>query len=537
MNAERVYPSVPKDAVEDRRLELRQRGIDDLYFFTRGVLGYNLLVPHAHKHLCKFADTCDALRRMFLMPRSHFKTTIITIAQTMQDVCKDPNDRILIVGSSSTNAERFLSEISQHFKRNQLFRWLYPELIHDSFTASDVTWTGSEITVPRDLISRDPTVDTIGARGTVESRHYNKIRADDIIGEKELNSAVEMERTIEWVTGLESLLISPDRDLIDFVGTHWRFQDVYAFIQEFYAGNVKEEEAEEIGPFASRRGDLVLFRRDARHEDGEPIFPEQVSKAFLDRLQRENPLRYAAQYANDPQASGETKFDYRDLRFYEFVGPERRMLRVEDAEGNTKLIPISKLDLGVLTDPSVAETRGASDTAILLVGHYEAKDWLFVLEENIGQIQPDETVDHIFRLCKDFSLLRFVSIEQVAYQKALKYWIRREADSRKRPYPPVVEYKPGTQRTKDERIEGLLPRVRSHKLFLLPGHHKLIAEFKRYTKDGKSKRDGLDALSQAIDHFGKGWSEEHEEDTRERWREQLRVINSTGYGVKRRRPA
>ncbi len=523
-------PSVPKDATESRRSELAERGLDDLYFFTKGILGYNLLVPHVHGHLCKFLDTCHVKRRMLLMPRTHFKTTIATIAQTMKDICIDPNVRILIVGSTATNAERFLTEISEHFRRNQMFRWLYADIIPDSFTSLDSTWTKREVTVPRDLISREPTIDTIGARGTVESRHYNKIRADDIIGEAELHSEGEMEKTIEWIQGFESLLISPIEDEIDFTGTHWRINDVYSFAQDFFSNEIKEWT--DIGPYAKVRGELALFKRNARKDDGDPIFPEMISRQFLDRLQRKNPKRYAAQYANDPLLSGETTFSVEDLQYFTRTGPEGRIIHFTHA-GEDFRVRLTELDIISVCDPAVAESRHSCDTAQLVVAKHAETDCVFVLEAEIGDTKPDETIDIMFRQDEEYHL-RLCSIEVVAYQKALKYWARKIAREQGKPFLPIHEFHPGSQRTKDERIRGLMPLVQSHLLYILPSMSTLIYEFTHYTRDGKSKRDGLDALSQISEHFISSWSKQHELETREAWEKQISNLNATGYGVKRR---
>ena len=522
-------PEIPTEHTEKRRLEIRQRGLDDLYYFTKGILGYNFLVPHVHGHLTQFLDSCEARRRMLLMARGHLKTTIFTISQTMQDIAKDPNVRILIIGSTATNAQKFLKEISEHFKRNHMFRWAYPELIPNSFTALDTNWTAHEIEVPRTIINRDPTVDTVGARGTVESRHYNIIRADDMIGEAELHSDSEMEKTIEWSQGFESLLVTPMEDLIDITGTHWRFGDVYTFLQDFYSN---KEEAVDIGPYATMRGELALFKRGARDDKGDPIFPEMISRKFLDRLQRENPPRYAAQYANDPMQSGETAFDVADLQYFTRTGPDGRLLKFTCADQDYR-VRLSDLDIISVHDPALGDSKKSCDTAQLVVAKHAETDCVFVLEATIDTIEPSETVDNMFRQDEEYHL-RLCSVEAVAYQKALKSWSRRIARTEGKPYLPIFEFYPGSQRTKDERIRALMPLVQSHLLYVLPGMTKLISEFTHYTRDGKSKRDGLDALSQISEHFISSWSKQHEKDTRDAWEKQTSNLNATGYGVKRR---
>ena len=279
--------TVPTGATDKVRLELAARGKEDLFFFVKGILGYDRLSPSIHGELCTFLmQTRGFLRRMIQMPRSHFKTTIVTIGSSMQDITLDPNIRILLVASSSTNAKRFLLEIQKHFIMNKMFRWLYTDIIPLEITKA--RWNADELEVPREVMFREPTIDTIGAKGAVASRHYNRIIGDDIIGEKELHSEIEMEKTIEWASGLESLLISPIEDRIDFVGTRWRMNDVYAAVEQFYGHKNKPVE---IGPHAIKVGEIIIYRREAM-ENGEAVFPEMFSTEFFNRMLRENPWHW-----------------------------------------------------------------------------------------------------------------------------------------------------------------------------------------------------------------------------------------------------
>lgn len=519
------YPDLPANADEKLRLELAQRGKDDFYFFCKSILGYDLLTPHTHAHLCGFIQTCNAKRRMLQMPRSHFKTTIATIGQTIWDIVQNPNIRILLVAQSAPNAERFLLEIQNHILYNDMLRWLYPYIVPPEVTKA--RWNAREIQVPRDVLFREPTVDSIGSRGAVESRHYDKIRADDIIGEKEFNSQSEMEKTIEWCSGLESLLVSPTFGEIDFIGTRWRLNDVYAFVEKFYGGT---EEETEVGPYATKKGALVIFRRQAR-EDGEPIFPELFTNEFFERLMRENPHRYASQYANNPQASGITLIEKEWLRFYHFSEDQESILYRRPNEETTYTVRVDELDRILVYDPSVAETKTASKSAILILGKH--KEDVFVLESRVGHYTPDKAIDYLFELDEKWNL-RLLSIEDVAFQKAIKYWMKQRAQSEGRFMPHVRPYKPGSQKSKDERIKGLQPLYRSGRIWYQEGFTDLIEETLAYTFVGRSpQRDALDALAQMLEVFRVHTNEDRGKEIRELWKQQIGLFGPTGYGYKR----
>lgn len=464
---------------------------------------------------------------MTLMPRSHFKTTIVTIGQSMQDVARNPDIRILLVASSSTNAKRFLLEIQKHFQGNKMFRWLYPEIVPPELTKA--RWNAEELEVPRDVMFREPTIDTIGSKGAAASRHYNIIRGDDIIAEKELQSQIEMEKTIEWASGLESLLVSPVEDRIDFVGTRWRTDDVYAWLEQFYGNN---EEEVEIGPHAVRKGELIQYRREAM-EDGKVIFPEMFSESFYNRMIRENPHRYAAQYANNPRASGITLIQPEWLRYYKIVDLENGIIAKPGVDGVTELIRIQSLTRILVFDPAVGESRRAAYSAMLVLGKPENGTDIFVLDTRIGSHTPDRDVDFIFELDKEWNL-DILSIEEVAYQAAFKFWLRQKAESDRLPVPPIKPYKPGSQKSKDERIKGLQPLFRAGQIWYQEGFTELIKQTLNYTTIGRPpRRDALDAMAQMLSIYSIAFNEADQQAIRDVWREQVGRFHRTGYGYKR----
>src|SRR5690606_26332052 len=170
---------------ENLRQKMRRRGREDTFYLSTVILGYEDLTPETHGALCRFLDKATYNRRMILMPRSHFKTTIAIVAHSIRLVLSNPEIRILIVSDNDYNASLTLGEISNHFKFNELFRWLYPELIPDDF--SKTRWNSSEIQVKRKKPWKEPTILAAGAFGGVESKHFDVIKADDLVVEKHIH--------------------------------------------------------------------------------------------------------------------------------------------------------------------------------------------------------------------------------------------------------------------------------------------------------------------------------------------------------------
>lgn len=532
-------PRPPRGATEEMRQEYARLARSDLYFLLTGVLGYDKLNPRVHGPLCRFLQgpvrygDRPVIRRMIQMARSHLKTTCATIGHSIFQVINDPNIRILLVASSAPNAERFMKEIQNHFEHNKMFQWLFPELIPEF---NKVTWNAREMQVPREVFFREPTIDTIGSKGDVQSRHYNHIKADDIIGEKELQSETEMSKTIEWCSGLESLLVSPTVDTIDYVGTRWKLNDVYAWVEESYSDPNDRDRAVPLGPHAHLKGELAIFRMDARDSAGNPTFPEMVSREFLDRFMRENPQRYAAQYANDPMAEGTTVFNKAWLKYYTVTGEKELVFEDPLKQGRENSVRAEQLDTIILVDPAVAEHKRAARSAIIVCSELSRlkAPLVFVRETRIGHYPPDELIAQLFELDKEYQP-RVVSIERFGFQGALKFWATEYAERNRLPYLNIVEFPrkgSGTsQLAKDERIKGLQPFFRAGQIFLQEGHGELIEEY-LYYPNGKF-RDGLDAMAQGPSYWSYSTDEARIEDDLERAALIAEGMDSAGYSPKR----
>jgi hypothetical protein len=63
----------------------RRMAKHNLLFLARGVLGNDKLSPSLHAHFCEWHDKTRHMQwRLVLMPRGHYKTTLETIAGTIQ---------------------------------------------------------------------------------------------------------------------------------------------------------------------------------------------------------------------------------------------------------------------------------------------------------------------------------------------------------------------------------------------------------------------------------------------------------------------
>lgn len=497
LTAPENLPPKPQSPSEELRQSMRHLGKTSLYYLTKVILGYDKLVPHVHMPMCEFADGVKVGRRLKLMPRTHYKTTIWTIAASIKDILNDPNVTILIVADTALNASRFMREIQQHFMMNEMFRWLFPEVIPPNFNKA--IWSQNEMCVPRTRVCREPTIDCIGALGGSESRHYDIIRPDDLVTEKCIRSDVEMQKLIDWAGGLESLLNNEMTGLIDYTGSRKKKGDLYEFTEKQYGDGY---EVEEIGPFATQHGRLAKFwRRDI--EDGKPIFPESVSMEFLMRLKKVYPERYHAQYANSPKGTGLNTFDDADLRKWRWSEDGRLIICAHEGKIYMKISPFGGERI-ILYDPARAEAHGSSQNAILVILKGNPLPFRIVLEAHIGHYPPDEAVDKLFELDRKWRPT-LISVESRGFQGAVKYWMREKTERKdsKLVMPPLIEWppkgSPKAQWAKEEHIKACQPLTRSNLVWTHESHTELNEQFEFHPNVRWD--DGVDCFSQSLDYW------------------------------------
>lgn len=526
-------PNAIRDNPSERvRQVMRVEALSSTWYLATMVLGYTKLLPDTHGPLCTFLDTCTGKRRLIQMPRSHFKTTITTVTHNMRRLLNNPELRLLIVGDTAPNARKHLKKIANHFEHNRLLRWLFPERCWEDTSAAPA-WSQDQIYLPTETgypaLHGEPTIDAIGAGGAAVSRHYDVINPDDLIGEDEFKSEIEMEKIIDWFSGLEALFVPPVAEgQMDIPSTFWRMDDVYAFAESFFG---HDEEPVPTGPFSYRRGELDVFRRGAI-EGGQPIFPGAVTLQYLMRLQEKNPERYAAQYANNPLAAGVAYFRNEYRKFYEIAAEETRTIlpnteyeqkesqmvlgKIKHDSGHVELFDPRDGVVHSFCDPHAGGSKRkrfkGGRAAVITTLVQPARERVIILDVWLKRATTDKIIDEIFRQNYRWNPEVF-SIEANGLQKMLKYWIdeRIERDVHLPPLP-YVPYIPKSEKDSELRIKGLQPLFRAGQIW---GRKEFIELWEEYQAWPRGSADGMDALAQGLEYWNVGWDSTREEELNE----------------------
>jgi predicted phage terminase large subunit-like protein len=442
----------------------RRKYLEDLYTFNVNVLKATSLGELAvfHKELCDFIMT-PSRRKLLLVPRSHLKSTLVTVGYTLYRIAQDPKVRILIANATYDMATTFLSQIKKHLQTNPIFRELYGDLS----TGAD-KWSENMISVPTPeaFVKKEATVTAYGVGGNLVSQHYDLIIMDDIVNRDFVNTPEQIMKTILFYKDALDLL-EPTGKLI-IIGTRWHQMDLYGWIMD-------KTNPEGIYKFFD-----VFFRQayEGNLETGEnftPLFPQKYNRENLLQLKAEKgPIEFQSQYMNNCMPGEDAKFKKEWINVV-----------LEDE------LRWRNINYYTMVDPAIGQSKDSDKTAIVTIGVDQFNNW-FVVSIVWGNMLPNQIIDRIFDNWELFHP-RQIGIEMTAFQKSLKYGLTDEMRKRNI-FLPFVELT--ADKSKMERIEGLIPRYANGMVFHLQTcpHREILEEEMLWYPRGKHD-DVLDALA------------------------------------------
>jgi hypothetical protein len=257
-------------------------------------------------------------------------------------------------------------------------------------------------------------------------------------------------------------------------------------------------------------------------EDGKLIFPEGVDEKFILRLREVNPERYAAQYANDPYASGVAYFQKQYLRYYTWLIPDH-VIAKPLPDGTMERINVGTLSIFSYCDPHAGGTAvkriGGTRAAVITVGVQPTTGRVFMLDCWVKKAPTNLIISEIIRQNEKW-MPQFFSIEANGLQKMIKPWLEERIARENRIDVPYRPYIPVGPKDGERRIRGLQPLFRAAQIWIQEGFHEFIGEYLAWPRGSV---DSLDCFAQGLLDWGMGFDtvtegemEEFEENLRSR---------------------
>lgn len=505
---------LPTSSVADEfRERARQNSIKSLYYFSTAVLGWNKLQPNPHLPLCTFIQAEEPRRKVVLIPRDTYKSTIGSKSLPLwiliqPSFCGIPGleHRILLASHSSENAKKQIKSLRQQVERNTVLQWLFPEIIPP---IANTTWTDTNLLFPRQGVYGEDTIECGGIDTHLVSRHYTIQIKDDIEDEAAMLSPSVRERVKSWYRSAEALFVD-ERTAFDLlIGTRWGIDDVYSGIMRdeaetytFYVrplhwtreelvADIREAQLNKVMPVWNMDPDTFAPEPDKTYFFFPNLFPAESCKRVRDK---QGSFMYSMLYLNNPKDPTLAEFREKDLRY--FVFDDEGNILTDGEDGTREVIPYDALRRVEFWDPALSEKEKKNCRNAIVVMGRDPHGRLFVIDAYA------DWKSHAFLFSKFIGMFQRwrchkAGIEDVAFQRVLKfplYQRMRELDV----HFPVAEQRPIG--SKEARIRSLIPFCESHMLFVRRGLKDFVDELLGFPL--MPLKDLVDAAAACIGLFG-----------------------------------
>ncbi len=452
---------------------LREQGRKSLFFFARVILGFGDLVKDVHLPIARMVQDYKNNRRcVVIIPRSWFKSTLVSISYPIWRAINDPNVRVLIAQNSYDNACKKLQAIAGVFEKNELFRALYAEVLPDS----SCRWTNECLEVKRTKAHPEGTFEAVGVGTTVTSRHYDVIieddtvcaKKDDMTGILQQPTQMDIEKAIGWHSLAHPLLLHPLQSQIVIVGTRWAVGDIIGYVLENFPDY------------------KIVSRAITENEDGESatleeggriVWPERFNEeTYQELLRSEGRYMFASMYLNNPTSAINQTFQREWVQYYENKPKE--------------CFACTSVDLA---SAEKSETSDPDYNVVLTTAIEPKSGRIFVVDYTRRRMSPSEVIDAIFAHYQKHKFMKVI-IEAIGYQRTLVHWLKRRQLKTDTVF--YVEELRSLKGSKADRILGLQPYFENGLVAIRRWMQELEHELLAWSPNLKSGHDDIvDALS------------------------------------------
>lgn len=177
-------------------------------------------------------------RKLILIPRNHLKSTVVTVAWSIQQILINPNIRICINNAKWDTAREFVGAIANHLDTNSKLAHIFGE-----FRSPKLTWTRDSFTIAqRSLIRAQPTVMAASIDSILNGKHFDLIINDDLVEPNNVKTREQIQKVIDFHKDCFNQ-IDKGGSIVD-IGTRWAAQDLYGEILDKSATSINGNKIE-----------------------------------------------------------------------------------------------------------------------------------------------------------------------------------------------------------------------------------------------------------------------------------------------------
>lgn len=198
----------------------RELYLSDFFLFAKHCLGYKDLEWTVHGECVKALES-DAKKKLIVMPRGSFKSSLGSVAYPIWRLMRDPNLTILLDSEIYTNSKNFLREIKGHFASSKFIQ------IFGNVTGPK--WDEGEIILSSRIKNRKEASITVGGIETTKvGQHYDLIIGDDYNSAQNSDTPEKCQKVIDHFKYNLNIL-NPGGEYL-LIGTRYAELDVIGFL-------------------------------------------------------------------------------------------------------------------------------------------------------------------------------------------------------------------------------------------------------------------------------------------------------------------
>jgi hypothetical protein len=462
--------------------QVRESLNNDLLEFCRAIFGFDQMIPEVHGAVAtlikRWADSDISPRLMFQLPRGSFKTSLCSRANPLWQVCREPDETVVIFNERLENTQRWIRSIKETVQGSKLFQLVYRDLLPPGVAHNDTRsmprnwkWSDTELLFQRDKPSPEASITGSGIEAAATGMHWHKMILDDLISIRAKESEAEMEHAREWCRTHTFLMRPADGGKALVACTPWTYNDIYVDMVRDYGYHVY------------RRAGLEDEHGEPDHVNGKSILPHVLPTESLleqrDRNERRGEVTFFSMVQCQPRPGTDQSFNLQDFKYgacspeneepyftieREFHNPKPSYCDEED-HPLPRVVHLHQMEKAIIWDP--APTEPGKDPGARngwMVEGWDPWGRRYVLESVAAREDPSKCIDTCLDLMKRWRTMT-VGIEEVVFSLTYRYWLRERALARGMRNPRVVILKP-KGREKHTRIQAQIPNVKEGLYFV-----------------------------------------------------------------------
>jgi hypothetical protein len=403
------------------------------------------IVQQADKKLYINKGTTINNNILMLAPRFHAKSQIFTVNNSLYEIYKNPDIRIIIVSVNEPVAVSFNRAIMNQLLYNQKLikemGYLVPEYQERN------KWGEKALIVKRKSLEKDPTISAIGVGGGLISKRADLIIVDDLIDINRARTRAARLKTKEWFDNVLLPILEDDGKLI-VAGTVWYRDDIYDSLWResefdikvklkalmYHPKYVNTNAAAgtryipyRVHEWPKALDASTLFSEEAMHKyelytnlKGGVLWPAKWSYQKLMDKKRKGNMSNAAfsrQYLNEPTTEEEKLFKETFIQRSLEKGTQKTLTSSWDNK-RPPFPGYGFLIVAVGVDLAISKKKTSNLTSIAVWGINNARERI-LLWLDFGHWSPDEIKVRLVEVNYNFQPVK-MRVENVAYQDMLR---------------------------------------------------------------------------------------------------------------------